>query len=63
MRKENEAIKDRIIRDNKDLFEHNEGNYFKETSFGVTIILNTKVTVIKIQHYQLKNILIKLVRI
>ena len=31
MRKETEAIKDRIIRDNKDLFEHNEGNCFKET--------------------------------
>ena len=31
MRKETEAIKDRIIRDNKVLFEHNEGNYFKET--------------------------------
>ena len=31
MRKETEAIKDRIIRDNKDLFKHNEGNYFKET--------------------------------
>ena len=28
--------------------------------FGVIIILNTKVMVIKIKHYQLKNILINL---
>ena len=28
--------------------------------FGVTVILNMKVTVIEIKHYQLKNILIKL---
>ena len=28
--------------------------------FGVTIIFNMKVMVIKVKHYQLKNILIKL---
>ena len=28
--------------------------------FGTTIIFNTKVTVIEIKHYQLKNVLIKL---
>ena len=28
--------------------------------FGITIILNGKVTVIEIKHYQLKNILRKL---
>ena len=28
--------------------------------FGVAIILNMKVTVIEIKHYQLNNILIKL---
>ena len=28
--------------------------------FGVIIILNTKVTVIETEYYQLKNILIKL---
>ena len=54
------TIKDRTIRDIKNLFEHEEEkeNYYKPTS--VTIMLNTKVTVIEIKHYQLKNILIKL---
>ena len=28
--------------------------------FGIAIILNTKVMVIKVTHYQLKNILMKL---
>ena len=32
----------------------------KLVSFGVTIILNIKIMVIEIKHYQLKNILIKL---
>ena len=32
----------------------------KKVIFGVTIILNMKVTVIEIKHYQLKNILIEL---
>ena len=31
--------------------------------FGVTIILNIKLTVIEIKQYQFKNILIKLVHI
>ena len=37
-------------------------NYYKSVRviFGVRIILNTKVTMIEIKHYQLKNILIKL---
>ena len=62
------ATKDRILRDIKNLFdrEKEEQNYYKPVGvviFGVTIILNTRVTVIKIKHYQLKNILIKSVRI
>ena len=32
----------------------------KSVIFGVTIILNTKVTVIEVKHYQFRNILIKL---
>ena len=49
------------------LFEHEEEeNYYKPVrvvTVGVIIILNVKVTVIEIKHYQLKNILIKLVHI
>ena len=64
LKKETKAIKDRILRDIKNLFEHKEEeNYYKPvrvSNFGVTVILNTKVTVIEIKHYQLKNILIKL---
>ena len=32
----------------------------KKLNFGITIILNAKVMVIKMKHYQLKNILIKI---
>ena len=65
LEKETKAIKDRMLRDIKNLFEHEEEekNYHKlvrVSYFGVTIILNTKVVVIEIKHYQLKNILIKL---
>ena len=62
--KETKAIKDRILRDIKNLFEHEEKeNYYKPvrvSNFGVIIILNTKVSMIEIKHYQLKNILVKL---
>ena len=63
--KETKAIKDRILRDIKNLFEHEkeEENYYKQvrvSKFGVTIILNMRVMMIEIKHYQLKNILIKL---
>ena len=63
--KETKAIKDRILRDIKNLFEHEkeEENYHKQvrvSKFGVTIILNMRVMMIEIKHYQLKNILIKL---
>ena len=50
---ENSAIKDRILRDIRNLFENKEEeNYY--------VVLNMKVKVIEINHYQLKNILIKL---
>ena len=63
--KETEEIKNRILRYIKNLFEHEkeEENYNKPlriNNFGVVIILNMKVTVTEIKHYQLKNILIKL---
>ena len=63
LKKESKVIKDRILRDIRSLLEHEEKeNYYKPVKvfFRVIIILNTKVTVIKIKHYQLKNILIKL---
>ena len=48
-----------MLRGVKNHFElEEEGNYYKPVRviFGVTIILNTNVTVIEIKHYQLKNI-------
>ena len=64
--KETKTIKDRILRDIKNSFEHEkqEENYYKlvrESNFWSSSY--TKVMVIKIKHYQLKNILIKLVHI
>ena len=62
--KENEAIKYRILKDLKNLSEHEDeevGNYYKPVR--VTVVLKRKVTVIKIKHYQLNNILIKLYHI
>ena len=61
--KETKAIKARIPRDIKNLFEHEEEeNYYKPVRVisGVTVILNMKVIMIEIKHYQLKNILRKL---
>ena len=57
-----------MLRNIKSLFEHEKKkriviNQSEQVIFGVTIISNTEVTVIKIKHYQLKNILIKLFRI
>ena len=62
--KENEAIKYRILKDLKNLSEHEDeevGNYYKPVR--VTVVLKRKVTVIKIKHYQLNNILINLYHI
>ena len=60
--KETKAVKDGILRDIKNLYEHEEEelNYYKLVIFGVAIVLNMKVMVKEIKHYQLKNILIKL---
>ena len=52
MKKENKAIKNRIIRDIRNLFEYEE-DYYKPVM---------KVTMIKIKHYQLNNISTKLDR-
>ena len=61
MEKENKANK--AVRDIRNLFEHEEENYYKPLrvgSFGVILILIKKEMVIEIKHYKLKNILIKL---
>ena len=63
LKKEREAIKDKIVRDIRNLLEHEEEDYYKPVrviNFWRTVIINMKVMVIKIKHYQLKNILIKL---
>ena len=68
LKKETKAIKDRILENIKNLFknEKQEVNYHKpeeQIIFGVTIILNMKVTMIEMKHYQLKNILIEVCHI
>ena len=63
MKKENEAIKDRIIRDIRNLFKHEEEDCYepvREVIFGVTVILKMKAVVIEIRNYHLKNIFTKL---
>ena len=63
LKKESEAIKDKIVRDIRNLLEHEEEDYYKPVrviNFWRTVIINMKVMVIEIKHYQLKNILIKL---
>ena len=63
LEKENNAIKDNILRDIKNFFQHEgEENYYKtgRVIFRVTVIMNMKVTTIETKHYQLKNIFIKL---
>ena len=62
LKKEREAIKDKIVRDIRNLLEHEEEDYYKPVrviNFWRTVIINMKVMVIEIKHYQLKNILIK----
>ena len=59
LEKENKAVKDVILRDIQNIFDNDkEENYYKPVE--VTIILNMKVKVIKIKHYLLMNIIIKL---
>ena len=63
LKKESEAIKGKIVRDIRNLLEHEEEDYYKPVrviNFWKTVIINMKVMVIEIKHYQLKNILIKL---
>ena len=63
LEKETKVTKYRILRDIKNLFEHEEEDYYKPVRvaiFGVTIVLNTKKTLTQIKNYQLNNILIKL---
>ena len=64
LEKETQVIKYRILRDVENPFEHEEeGKYYKPVRVSNrcrTVILNTKVTVIEIKHYCLKNIFIKL---
>ena len=55
-------IKDKIIRNMKTIFEQ-EKDYYKpgrEAIFGIIIILNVKVMLIKIETYNLMNIVMKL---
>ena len=57
IKNQNESIENTVIRDIRNLFEHEEDeHYYKPLSSGVIIILNTKVTVIETKHYQLKKI-------
>ena len=62
-KKETKATKDRILRDIKNLSEHEkeEVNYYKPVR--VSSFWSTNLKLIKIKHYQLKNIFIILVRI
>ena len=62
LKEENVAIKERVIRNIKNLFEY-EDDYYKIVRLGnfwSNNIFNMKVMVIEVKHYQLKNILIKL---
>ena len=62
--KETKAIKDKILRDIHNLFEHEEEeNYYKPvraSNFWNSTYIENQVMVIEIKHYQLKNILLKL---
>ena len=58
-------LKNRILRDIRNLFENEEEevNYYKRVRVGNFLSNNYieyKIMVIKIKHYQLKNILTKL---
>ena len=64
LKKENKAIKDRIIRDIRSLFQHEEEkNYYKPLraiNFWSNNYIEYKSNGNRKLHYQLKNILIKL---
>ena len=62
LRKENKTIKNRIIRDIWNLFEHEEDYYkpVKAGSFWSNDYIEYESNSDRKKHYQLKNILIKL---
>ena len=58
--KKNKLIKGRILRDIRNIIQHEEENYLKPVKtlvFAIPIIMNVEVKVMQIKHYQLKNIL------
>ena len=62
LKKENKAIKNRIVRDIRNLVEHEE-DYYKPLRVGNSLSNNYieyESIVIEIKHYHLKNISIKL---
>ena len=62
LKEENEAIKERVVRNIRNFFEYEEDYYklIRLGNFWSNIILNMKVMNIEVKHYQLENILIKL---
>ena len=62
LKEENEAIKERVVRNIRNFFEYEEDYYklIRLGNFWSKNILNMKVMVIEVKHYQLENILIKL---
>ena len=63
IKNKNDALKDRIITDIRNVFEYEEEHYYNPVivgNFWSNNYINMKVTVIEIKYYQLKNILTKL---
>ena len=65
LEKESKAIKDTLLTDIQNLFEHKEEeeNYYKPvrvSTFWSNNNIDYEITVLEVQYYQLKNILIKL---
>ena len=59
LRKENEAMKDRIITDIRNFFDQEREDYYqlvRVAYFGAEIILNMKAMEREIKHYQMKSI-------
>ena len=65
LEKESKAIKDTLLTDIRNLFEHKEEeeNYYKPvrvSTFWSNNNIDYEITVLEVKYYQLKNILIKL---
>ena len=62
LKEENEAIKERVVRNIRNFFEYEEDYYklIRLGNFWSNNLLNMKVMNIEVKHYQLENILIKL---